>query len=59
MHTGTDTLLFALLVMLFGGFGQLSDTGLFVGDTGLYVMIVGLFVGLFGFWQAARETVRE
>lgn len=59
MQMGTDTLLFALLVMLFGGFGQLSDTGLFVGDTGLYVMVVGLFVGLLGLWQAAREAVRE
>lgn len=52
---GTDTLLFALLVMLFGGFGQSIDTGLFVGDTGLYVMVVGLL----GFWQAAREAVSE
>ncbi|SEO93344.1 hypothetical protein SAMN04487948_10858 [Halogranum amylolyticum] len=45
--------------MLFGGFSQSSDTGLFLGDTGLYVMAVGLFVGLLGFWQAAREAVRE
>lgn len=59
MQMGQDTLLFALLVMLFGGFVQLADSPFLGADGGLYLMLVALVVGLVGFWQAARERVRE
>ncbi|SDN00838.1 hypothetical protein SAMN04487949_3147 [Halogranum gelatinilyticum] len=57
MALGRDTLLFALLVMLFSGFGLANETVPY--DVAWLLTLLALLAGLLGFLQAVREGVRD
>lgn len=57
MDIGTDALLLAVVVILFAGFGLLTDTVSY--DVSYPLLVFGLLLGLGGFAQSLSETLRE
>ena len=55
-NVGRDALLFSAVLVAFGGFSLLARVG---GDAGYWLMLLGPGTALLGFWQAAREAVRD